>query len=104
MELRIERQESTADDCVFTKEQNEIKQKIVDNLIRTFFDGVPDDDTFSPMSALNLFTSVIVIFNSGMIIHTIKTFGLENLRKYFMDSIFDEISKEVDATIKEGMM
>lgn len=81
----------------FDEKQKQVKQKIMENLMDGLFLNLHENqDLFKEEQAIiDLFCSIIVMFNREVIVHFLVNLGLTDKGSKIMRNLFDTIRKEV---------
>lgn len=90
----------------FNEKQKEIKGKIMVELMQALFLNIENyPEEFNDIQSLmDLVTSILVMFNRDVLIHTFTTLQIPHMRKDIMKALFEEIKNQVNFKIKNVMM
>lgn len=89
----------------FNKEQHEIKQKMINELLESFSLNLAENGkSFDTPSMINLTFLVLIMFSREVLIGAIQSFNLQSDRKQLMKDLFGQIKDEVNNAIKRSMV
>lgn len=86
------------------QQQKELKQKIMEELMEAFFGNIQkNQNILTHQAVIDMFGSIIIMFNREVLVHFLKSFNLTHNRKEIMKNMFESIRDEVNRIIKMGM-
>lgn len=91
-----------AKDDFFNKNQKEIKQKIIQDLLITLFSNIEkNEELFDEKTACDLVVTCLMVFFREVMTHFFIFSDAYNMRTQILDSMFDSIKKEIKSSLKK---
>ena len=86
------------------EKQKQLKQKIMEDLMEAFFGNIQKNQSIlTHQAVIDMFGSIIIMFNREILVHFLKSFNLVGNRKDIMKNMFESIRDEVNRIIKKDM-
>ena len=102
--MEIESKVTNERDDFLDEKQKQLKQKIMEDLLEALFGNIQSNkDILTHQAVIDLFGSIIIMFNREVLVHFLKSFNLVGNRKDIMKNMFESIRDEVNRVIKAGM-